>query len=144
MKLEIFIFDESDNTTNVIVETFNKLLIDEKEKLNYNLLSSKDIFRGEVPNKADIVFFNISNMYDVEAVKKFRAFNKLSTLIIISDSKEYGILSWSLDAIYYILKPITEDDLIKAINKGLRETKIRNYQKRINIDEGGIQDEKNK
>lgn len=137
MRYEILIFDENEESISTIINTFNELFKEKIKKINYKLLKSKDVFEEKLPKKINLVFFNISNMYDVEALRKFKAFNENIPVIIISDSKEYGVVSWSLGANYYLLKPIHESDLLIAIKKSIRHMKNQDYyEKKILVYKG--------
>lgn len=117
MSVEILVFDDSKEATQGLIHTIRHVLNDTVENIKFTWLKSSDVFTENISEKAQIVFFTLANMYDVEAARKLSNFHNEISLIIVSDSEEYGTMSWSLGAIYYLLRPISEVELKRALEK---------------------------
>ena len=57
----------------------------------------------------------------MQAAKEIRRFNKDVKIIFISNSAEFAVESYNVDAFYYALKPIWKDQLFLLLNKVMAE-----------------------
>lgn len=108
------------------------LIVDDEPlsiKLVKNHLSNLDdyIVVGEVRNaidalnvierqKVDLIFLDI-NMPKISGIELLRSLHNPPKVIIISAHKEYAIEGFNLDVIDYLLKPISFERFLRAINK---------------------------
>ena len=108
------------------------LIVDDEPlsiKLVKNHLNNLDDFVvvGEVRNaidalniierqKVDLMFLDI-NMPKISGIELLRSLQNPPKVIIISAHKEYAIEGFNLDAIDYLLKPISFERFLRAINK---------------------------
>ncbi|MCD4834422.1 MAG: response regulator transcription factor [Bacteroidales bacterium] len=67
-------------------------------------------------NQVDLVFLDI-NMPKISGIELLKSLQKPPQVIIISAHKEYAIDGFELNVIDYLLKPISFDRFLKAINK---------------------------
>jgi len=71
----------------------------------------------------DIIMPGFTGM---QAAQEIRKFNEEIKIIFLTSSKEFAIDSYAVDAYYYLLKPVKEEDLFPLIDKIMLERKARN------------------
>lgn len=78
-----------------------------------NLLFSKSYF--------DIIFLDIKmkELSGIDTAKKLREKNNNSKIIFITSFKEYVFEAFDVSAFHYLLKPVSEDKILKIINRFL-------------------------
>jgi len=87
-----------------------------------------------------IVDINLPKQNGIDFIKTIRE-NDLKTRILISTAytnKEFTIEAIELDITRYLVKPITSQDLIKALNKVMKELGLKPSDTIINLGEGFI------
>lgn len=102
-------------------------LIDEyKDKNNVSL--SVVLFESAIPflynykGDFDIVFMDINmpNLNGMEASHKLREIDKEVVLIFVTDMAQFAIEGYSVDAVDFIVKPITYFSLSKVLDKAIK------------------------
>ncbi len=109
----IMIFDRSGEDREALAQALRAVL----GLVSISLHDPEEVFSANLPQDARMAFFTLSGMYDVEAARKFGALHKDVPIVVVSDSKEYGVLSWSLGSCCYLLRPFGEKELPRAIHK---------------------------
>jgi len=119
-KLNCILLVDDDESTNFLnkmvieeVACTDKVMVAESglEALRY--LTSKE--NGKYP-QPDLMFLDI-NMPKISGIELLRSLQNPPKVIIISAHKEYAIEGFNLDAIDYLLKPISFERFLRAINK---------------------------
>lgn len=57
----------------------------------------------------------------IQAAREIRTFDSETKIIFLTSSPEYAVESYSVDAFYYLLKPVREDDLFPVLDRLLRQ-----------------------
>lgn len=60
----------------------------------------------------------------IEVAREVREFDKNASIIFLTSSSEYALESYSVNAINYVLKPISKGKLFPALDKVLEQMKI--------------------
>lgn len=84
----------------------------------------------------DLVFLDI-NMPEISGISFAKSINKNIKIIFTTAYRDYAVEGFELQAVDYLLKPISFDRLLKAVNNYFdinSETKINPIQKNINND----------
>ncbi len=71
-------------------------------------------------NKIDVIFLDI-NMPDISGLSFARSINKNIKIIFTTAYREYAVDGFDLKAVDYLLKPISFERLLQAVNKFLDE-----------------------
>lgn len=136
---------------------FKVIVVEDDEKCRRNLLSllddykinnqldlsvtaypSGDVFLLNYKANADIIFLDIRmpGINGMEAAKGFRKFDDHALLIFVTDLMQYAIEGYSVNALDYILKPITYPKLDKCMKKALM--RLQNNSQSIVIKHNGV------
>lgn len=87
-----------------------------------------EAFNAINSNKIDVIFLDI-NMPEISGLSFARSINKNIKIIFTTAYREYAIDGFDLKAVDYLLKPISFERLLQAVNKYLSENIV------INTDE---------
>lgn len=79
-----------------------------------------DAFKSINSGKVDLIFLDI-NMPDISGLSFAKSMTKNIKIIFTTAYREYAIDGFDLQAVDYLLKPISFDRLLQAINKYLDE-----------------------
>ena len=71
-------------------------------------------------NKIDLIFLDI-NMPEISGLSFVRSINKNIKIIFTTAYREYAVDGFDLKAVDYLLKPISFERLLQAVNKYLNE-----------------------
>ncbi len=118
-------------------KTINCIIVDDEpiarevlenhlQKINaiYVVASCKnaiDAFNVINSNKIDVVFLDI-NMPEISGLSFAKSINKNIKIIFTTAYREYAVDGFDLKAVDYLLKPISFERLLQAVDKFLNET----------------------
>jgi len=91
----------------------------------FNAISSENI---------DLIFLDI-NMPEISGLSFAKSINKSIKIIFTTAYREYAIDGFDLQAVDYLLKPISFERLLQAVNKFLNENVIHKSENKADIDE---------
>jgi len=77
--------------------------------------SAIDAFNHLINNKIDLIFLDI-NMPEVSGISFAKSINKEIKIIFTTAYRDYAVEGFELKAVDYLLKPISFDRLLKAVN----------------------------
>lgn len=89
----------------------------------------------------DLIFLDIimpGFLNGIEAASEIRKTDKLVQIVFLTASKEFAVDSYSLDALDYILKPVSSESLVRAIRKYKERRKTIKTNELIIQDKNGI------
>lgn len=115
MSAQILVFDSSKEAGHELVEDIGTIMGTYMGGVNFSVHHPREVYEDNIQGGA-AAFFTLSTMYDAEAARKFNAFHKEVPLVVVSDSDQFGLLSWQLDACYYLLRPLEEEKVMNAIH----------------------------
>lgn len=81
-------------------------------------------------NPADLLFIDI-NMPDISGIDLVRSLLQKPMIIFTTAYKKFAIEGFELDAVDYLLKPISFDRFERAVNKAIDHYRFRNSQKNL-------------
>ncbi|MBL4664207.1 MAG: response regulator, partial [Flavobacteriaceae bacterium] len=111
------IIDDEAAARDVLSEHLSKIDIIEVIGLCKNAVEGFSLLNSE---KVDVIFLDI-NMPEVSGLSFAKAINKNTKVIFTTAYREYAVDGFDLQAVDYLLKPISLERLIKAVNKFLGE-----------------------
>ncbi|MFV0364812.1 MAG: LytR/AlgR family response regulator transcription factor [Suipraeoptans sp.] len=70
-------------------------------------------------NQYDLLFLDIKmdGMSGVDLAKLIRKNDNKLPIAFLTGSKEYALIGYDLDALYYLLKPVSRNDIFKCLDK---------------------------
>jgi len=83
-------------------------------------------------NKIDLIFLDI-NMPEISGLSFVKTINKNIKVIFTTAYREYAVDGFNLQAVDYLLKPISFERLLQAVNKYLGENPQENPKKTLGI-----------
>lgn len=98
----------------------NHLLKIERIKIVGLCKSAVEAFNAINKEKVDLIFLDI-NMPEISGLSFARSINKETKIIFTTAYREYAIDGFDLQAVDYLLKPISFERLLQSVNKYLNE-----------------------
>lgn len=119
--LQIAIVEDEENERIHLKECLNYL--SEKEKIPFQIseFSSGLAFLGNYKPIYDIVLMDIEmpGMNGIETAKSFRKIDTATILIYVTNMVQYAINGYEVDALSYILKPVSKFDFALKMGKAI-------------------------
>jgi DNA-binding LytR/AlgR family response regulator len=141
--LQLAICDDNINDLSNIVQLINQYRASRNVSFQYAVFSNGVDLVSELEQGKrydmyclDIILPGISG---IDAAREIRRFDKAASIIFLSSSPEFALESYSVKAINYVLKPVTEERLFSAFDEVLDQIKAENEQAIIVKSHEGIQ-----
>jgi DNA-binding LytR/AlgR family response regulator len=83
-------------------------------------------------NQIDLIFLDI-NMPEISGLSFAKSINKNIKVIFTTAYREYAIDGFNLQAVDYLLKPISKERLLQAVNKYLGENSLNTSEPSVEI-----------
>ena len=131
--ISCLIVDDESIARDIIETHLNKI---PNIKLVAKCSSAIEAFSQIRNHTIDLVFLDI-NMPEISGISFAKSINKNIKIIFTTAYRDYAVEGFELQAVDYLLKPISFDRLLKAVNNYFdinSETKINPIQKNINND----------
>lgn len=116
--MKIAIIDDIQTDQDFLINKIDNYFT--KNKITYHISSYKNaetFLDNFEPSYFDIIFMDIymDEINGMEAAKHVYRLDKKCKIIFLTTSKEFAIESYSVHAIYYLIKPINDNDFIQAM-----------------------------
>lgn len=115
MKAKCLIVDDEPLAANVIINHINK--VDSLEVVG-TCSRASEAFNMIKSTKVDLLFLDIE-MPGISGLEFLKSLNNPPKVIITTAYREYALEGYELDVLDYLLKPISFDRFLKAVNKYL-------------------------
>jgi two-component system LytT family response regulator len=113
LKLKCIIVEDEPLARNLLVEYVKKISYLELTGASSNPLQALEILRG---NEIDLMFLDIQ-MPEITGITLLRSLQKKPLVILTTAYSEYALESYELDVVDYLLKPITFERFLRAVDK---------------------------
>lgn len=90
----------------------------------YNALEAKEVLQNE---DVDLMFLDIQ-MPQLTGLEFIRSMTKLPLVIFTTAYAEYALESYEIDAVDYLIKPVSLDRFLKALNKAKERYEAENAE----------------
>ncbi len=118
MNITCLIVDDEPLARNLLKEYVGKVSYLELKGLCSNALEAMEFLRQQ---PVDLLFLDIQ-MPDVTGISFLRAVQKKPMVIFTTAYSEYALESYDLDVVDYLLKPITLERFLRAVEKASQRT----------------------
>lgn len=113
MKLKCLIVEDEPLARNLLVEYVKKISYLELVQASSNPLHALEVLRN---NEIDLMFLDIQ-MPEITGTTLLKTLQKKPLVILTTAYSEYALESYELDVVDYLLKPITFDRFLRAVDK---------------------------
>jgi two-component system, LytTR family, response regulator len=113
VNLKCLIVEDEPLARNLMIEYVRKVSYLQLVEACSNPLSALEVLRN---NHIDILFLDIQ-MPEITGITLLKTLQKKPLVILTTAYSEYAIESYELDVVDYLLKPITFDRFLKAVDK---------------------------
>lgn len=113
MKLKCLIVEDEPLARNLLADYVHKVPMLELAEATSNPLQALEILRNRA---IDLMFLDIQ-MPEITGITLLKTLQKKPLVILTTAYSEYALESYELDVLDYLLKPITFDRFLKAVEK---------------------------
>ena len=113
MKLKCLIVEDEPLARNLLVDYVKKVSFLELTEASSNPLQALEILRNQ---HIDLMFLDIQ-MPEITGITLLKTLQKKPLVILTTAYSEYALESYDLDIVDYLLKPITFDRFLKAVDR---------------------------
>lgn len=125
IKTNFIICDNVKEDRDEIRDLLDKCMAIQEESVTFLEFDSGEALLDYMQTgSADIIFLDIymDLLNGVQTARKLRELGYQSGLVFISNSSEYAVESYRVRADYYLLKPLSYDDIVNAITACLQKS----------------------
>jgi DNA-binding LytR/AlgR family response regulator len=113
LKLKCLIVEDEPLARNLLADYVNKVPMLELSEATSNPLQTLEILRNRA---IDLMFLDIQ-MPEITGITLLKTLQKKPLVILTTAYSEYALESYEFDVVDYLLKPITFDRFLKAVEK---------------------------
>lgn len=120
--MKIAIVEDNAADRNILEELLQRFSVRENICMDIEVYTSGEDVLVEWPADFDVVFLDIhmDKLNGIEVAAKFRETNERVIIIFITNSAQHSLMGYSVDALDYLIKPVTKELLDRAMVKALR------------------------
>lgn len=120
--IKVAIVEDSNNEAEKLMKYLARFEKESKEQLHCTRYHDGVTFLEEKNNDFDIVFMDIMlpGINGMEAAERMRKTNTQTILIFVTNMLNYAVKSYEVDALDYIVKPISYERVVFKLQKALR------------------------
>ena len=130
--IQCLIVDDEPVAREILESHLSKI---DKVKVVASCKSAIEAFNAINQERVDLIFLDI-NMPEISGLSFAKSINKNIKVIFTTAYREYAVDGFDLQAVDYLLKPISFERLLQALNKYLNENTLFNkYEETVHIEE---------
>lgn len=135
--INIAIIEDSNEAAGELISCLERFREEEKEQFQIVRYTDADAFLND-KKAQDIIFMDIRlpNITGMEAAERLRRFDRTSVLIFVTSMAQFALKSYEVDALDYILKPVSYGRVTLKLRKAIDIVKSRE-DKQIVVNHGG-------
>lgn len=132
-ELLVAIVDDESCMTDQIKAYIDRFQEENAVHIASSVFHSPKVFLASVSHDYDLVFLDVEmgDMTGIDVARKIRETNGRVQIIFITRMAQYAIYGYEVEALDYVLKPITYFDFSLKLKKALRFIKRDEDQKRV-------------
>ena len=136
--MNIAICDDLDVDRKIITDMINRYFTEHNSIVNITTYNNgEDLISNFTHENFDLIFLDIYmyKLNGIDTAKEIRKKDDNSILVFITTSSDFALDAYDLDALQYLIKPITYDKIKKILDKCLKE--LSTNMRFIDVFEGG-------
>ena len=120
--MKIAIVEDNAADRVILEELLQQFSVRENICMDIGIYTSGEDVLADWPMDFDIVFLDIQmdKINGIEVAAKFRETNEKVIIIFITNNAQHSLMGYSVDALDFLIKPITKELLDRVLNKALR------------------------
>ncbi|MBN1985339.1 MAG: response regulator transcription factor [Prolixibacteraceae bacterium] len=130
-KIQCIIVDDEPVAREILENHLSKI---EKIEIIGSCKNALEAFQIISTQNADLIFLDI-NMPKISGLSFAKSINKNSKVIFTTAYREYAVDGFDLQAVDYLLKPISFERLLQALNKYLNDNSVVRYNEPFQFEE---------
>lgn len=125
--LEIAIVEDEESYRNILCEYLRKYETETEEEIHISVFTDGDEIVENYAAKFDIILMDIEMQFmnGMEAARKIRESDTSVIIIFITNMAQYAIQGYEVDALDYVLKPISYFAFLQRIKRAVGRMKKR-------------------
>lgn len=128
--LNVAIIEDDNNFAAELKQHVTRYAKDNNVTFNISLFGNVEDFLLPRQDGFDIVFFDIElpGMNGMDGARRFREMDTDAVIIFITSLSRYAVNGYEVDAMDYMIKPITYNNFALKLEKAIRKTESRQYK----------------
>jgi len=120
--MKIAIVEDNLTDSKILEALLKQFFLSKNIPLTLETYTSGEDILVEWPLEFDIVFLDIQmdKLNGIEVASKIRETNERVIIVFITNNPQYSLMGYSVEALDYIIKPITKEFLERTLNKAIR------------------------
>ena len=111
------VLDSAEMERRALAELIESRLAKEGSHAGVVRRAPEDVFRGVLPGDTGAAFITVNSMADVEAARQFAKLHGTTPFVVVSDSRDWAVEAFRLNARHYITRPVGEAGVREAISR---------------------------
>lgn len=131
--MKVTIVDDTREDAELLLDALERFGRENKEEMDVTLLDSAASFlRSYEQNKPELVILDIDmpGINGMEAAHKIRETDENVCLLFVTNMRHYALEGYSVDALDYLIKPVTYEDFVLRMKKARRYI-LRNRDEKV-------------
>ena len=115
--MTVLVLDSAEMERRALAELIESRLAKEGGQAGVVRRAPEDVFRGLLPWDTGAAFITVNSMADVESARQFAKLYETTPFVVVSDSGDWAVEAFRLNARHYITRPVGEAGVREAISR---------------------------
>ena len=115
--MTVLVLDSAEMERRTLAALIENRLAKEGSRAGVVRRAPEDVFRRLLPGDMAAAFITVNSMADVEAARQFAKLYETTPFVVVSDSGDWAVEAFRLNARYYITRPVHEAGVREAISR---------------------------
>ena len=135
MALSIAIVDDLASEREILKNYLERLQAEKNQKFEIDFFTSSEEIISSV-KKYNLIFFDVDmpGLNGIEGAKIIRESDEDAVIIFVTNVAQYAINGYEVNALDYVLKPVSYFDFALKMNKAMRKISTQKLDKTIVVD----------